>query len=283
MDVDAVLNPSQDAIDDVVERMKRAPRLRINGKTVWAKCLLQDLGDGRIVKSGPRVSVDEVKAMLFIRAYTTIPVPEPSMFFVHEDMAHIVMELVEGVPIGEAFQAGLISEEETRTIAREWRAIAGVIQELGRRHPHFEFGSWPEGPYNNTYFYGALPTEPFRSVDAFHAYWNGLLAKSSYLAGDTAHQQLQALREESEPHAPVLAHGDLSPRNILVKDGKLVAVVDWETFGWYPDFWEEMGMWNEVMRRDLKAIIQDVCGQESEAASVYIGVLSAIDSLNWCT
>lgn len=33
----------------------------------------------------------------------------------------------------------------------------------------------------------------------------------------------------------VLTHGDLLPRNILVRDGHLAAIVDWELAGWWPE------------------------------------------------
>jgi aminoglycoside phosphotransferase (APT) family kinase protein len=36
----------------------------------------------------------------------------------------------------------------------------------------------------------------------------------------------------------VFTHGDLAPRNIIVKDGKIAALLDWEVSGWYPEYWE---------------------------------------------
>ena len=37
----------------------------------------------------------------------------------------------------------------------------------------------------------------------------------------------------------VFAHGDINPRNLLVDENiKIVAVLDWESSGWYPDYWE---------------------------------------------
>ncbi|KAJ3737267.1 kinase-like domain-containing protein [Lentinula guzmanii] len=33
-------------------------------------------------------------------------------------------------------------------------------------------------------------------------------------------------------------HSDLNPSNILVKDDHIVAVIDWEFAGWYPEYWE---------------------------------------------
>jgi thiamine kinase-like enzyme len=39
----------------------------------------------------------------------------------------------------------------------------------------------------------------------------------------------------------VFTHGDLRPANIIVTStspAKVVAIVDWEQAGWYPDYWE---------------------------------------------
>lgn len=36
----------------------------------------------------------------------------------------------------------------------------------------------------------------------------------------------------------VFTHGDIAARNILVRDGRIVAIVDWEFAGWYPEYWE---------------------------------------------
>ncbi|KAM0714212.1 hypothetical protein Q7P37_009999 [Cladosporium fusiforme] len=33
-------------------------------------------------------------------------------------------------------------------------------------------------------------------------------------------------------------HGDLSPRNIIVKNGTIQALIDWEYAGWYPEYFE---------------------------------------------
>lgn len=36
----------------------------------------------------------------------------------------------------------------------------------------------------------------------------------------------------------MLTHGDLSSLNILVKDDQVVGIIDWETAGWFPAYWE---------------------------------------------
>jgi hypothetical protein len=36
----------------------------------------------------------------------------------------------------------------------------------------------------------------------------------------------------------VFTHGDISPRNIMVKDGRVTGIIDWENAGWFPEYWE---------------------------------------------
>lgn len=43
------------------------------------------------------------------------------------------------------------------------------------------------------------------------------------------------------PHSStsVFTHGDLAPRNLIVDDNcRITAVLDWESSGWFPDYWE---------------------------------------------
>ena len=39
-----------------------------------------------------------------------------------------------------------------------------------------------------------------------------------------------------------LTHGDMGPHNILVDNGRITAVLDWEMAGWYPEYWEHVKM-----------------------------------------
>lgn len=44
--------------------------------------------------------------------------------------------------------------------------------------------------------------------------------------------------EKSRDYSYRITHGDLSFRIIIVQGEKLAGIVDWETAGWYPDYWE---------------------------------------------
>ena len=53
-------------------------------------------------------------------------------------------------------------------------------------------------------------------------------------------QKLIEMHGESEERRmmTVFTHGDVSLSNILVREGKVVGIVDWEMAGWYPCYWE---------------------------------------------
>lgn len=36
----------------------------------------------------------------------------------------------------------------------------------------------------------------------------------------------------------VFSHNDVAPRNIIIREGKIVGIIDWEFAGFYPDFYE---------------------------------------------
>lgn len=40
------------------------------------------------------------------------------------------------------------------------------------------------------------------------------------------------------PHSVVFTHGDLYRHNILVHDGRLSGIIDWECAGWLPEYWD---------------------------------------------
>jgi len=45
-------------------------------------------------------------------------------------------------------------------------------------------------------------------------------------------------------------HGDLAPHNIIVKNNKIVSIVDWEYSGYFPEYWEYTKMGYPKFKRD---------------------------------
>lgn len=70
-----------------------------------------------------------------------------------------------------------------------------------------------------------------------------LLSTASGHGFDTTAEYIKALEQANEirnyPHRITFTHGDLKAHNILVgDDGHLSGFLDWESAGWYPEYWD---------------------------------------------
>lgn len=65
-------------------------------------------------------------------------------------------------------------------------------------------------------------------------------------------KKLQKMDEEDGPDAGkfVLTHGNLVPANIIVRDGEIVAILDWECSGFYPPYIERVSLVAGFMKRE---------------------------------
>ncbi|THH02081.1 hypothetical protein EW026_g715 [Hermanssonia centrifuga] len=256
-----ILNPSDEQIQDVVAAMHAAKKRpsswepgTFRGFSLNAQ--LCDLGDGRVVKFGKPVASSEALAMEYVRQNTTIPVPKVHMVFVRERMTHIVMDLVPGSKFMEA--AFRMSEDELRQFFEQLRDYVTQLQNLGGLHVGMAFRQWPSGgPLRNTHFCSPYPDHEFQSLEELHTYWlQRAINESTDISGLTTVPPGTA--------KTTLGHGELIPANIMVRGGEIVGILDWETFGWYPDFWDSI-------------FIHDICGFTGatiRAVRATFGVLS---------
>ncbi|KAJ3483442.1 hypothetical protein NLI96_g6309 [Meripilus lineatus] len=81
----------------------------------------------------------------------------------------------------------------------------------------------------------------------------------------------------SPPHAIVFTHGDLQWHNIMVTpDSHITGIVDWESAGWMPDYWEftipslRRGFWERFMTQDV------ACNVYQEEVTGHYSMLVAI-------
>jgi hypothetical protein len=88
--------------------------------------------------------------------------------------------------------------------------------------------------YNNWFLpYPVNPPKPFSSVKEYLDYFREVLLEVC------SAEYVDELFQHLPTNAPIcLAHGDLFPRNILVDGTTITDILDWETAGFYPEFWE---------------------------------------------
>ncbi|OQE08608.1 hypothetical protein PENVUL_c009G00351 [Penicillium vulpinum] len=80
---------------------------------------------------------------------------------------------------------------------------------------------------------------PFESEVDFNEYLI-LPAWSGGFSSDTKYNDAlnRAKTIRSLPHRIVFTHGDLKHHNIVVQGGKITSLLDWESAGWYPEYWD---------------------------------------------
>lgn len=167
---------------------------------------------------------NEADVLRFVKAHTTIPVPE----VISSDWDRITMEYIEGQTLKEAWpvltpdqRTGIL--DQLRHYIAEMRALPGTS--LGRLN-----GQGVSVPSIMERSGG-----PFSTIGEFHDWLvcprGGPRRESMYW-----HQITSKLR--GQHYSIVFTHADLAARNIMVRDGRIVAILDWEFSGWYPEYWE---------------------------------------------
>lgn len=179
----------------------------------------------KVVKSSPRLDSSEVKTMRFVAANTSIPVPR-----VYEEcmgpVRSYTMEYIEGDPLDKVWKD--LPEEQKLAIVKQ---VRGFICEMRTLKGSY-IGAIDHGKADDSRMQ-SIKGGPFDDEHGFNEFLLSDLLKAcpKFLAEI-------AMRSLRTDHEIVFTHGDISPRNIMVKNGEVVALLDWEFAGYYPEYWE---------------------------------------------
>ncbi|KAI1307867.1 kinase-like domain-containing protein [Xylaria venustula] len=156
------------------------------------------------IKVKPCENLAEAHAMQLVAQHTSVPVPRVYCVFIHNGDTYIMIVELRSVPAPEDASVGNVDG----------------------------------GPFCDCRLPSKLFWGPYATTRDFHE----ALASGANI--DTEYENLP--REVSKlfefyrqsNHELVLTHGDLSSLNILVREDKVVGIVDWETAGWFSSYWE---------------------------------------------
>lgn len=192
------------------------------------------------IKVEPSGRLAEAHTMRFVAKHTSIPVPMVYCAFIHRGTSYIVMEKIEGDFAGRGWMKR--PEESKRKILKQ---LGRFIQQLRAVDP-------PDGVAVANVLGGSiydprLPVPslrgPFGKFDDFHSsLLNGFDFKDDAILPEDLRELVEFYK--TAPTKPVLTHGDLSSLNFLVRGDEVVAIIDWETAGWFPSYWEYSRAWN---------------------------------------
>ncbi|KAF9479749.1 hypothetical protein BDN70DRAFT_878385 [Pholiota conissans] len=183
-----------------------------------------NLHDGRIVKiteAANGAGRKEALVMDYIRLHTTVPVPRVLMIFQRRGWTYIVMEYVPGESL--ALYHEHPSSMKIRNIILQLEDIIRQIAAVAVP-PQAILKSWDESPVKEMALIGtSVPSEFFVDVDEFNMFWLSRITKTTALFSNSPDDSLVEA-----------AHGNLTDRNIIIENDKIVAILNWDAFGWYP-------------------------------------------------
>ncbi|KAH9892928.1 protein kinase-like domain-containing protein [Xylariomycetidae sp. FL2044] len=192
------------------------------------------------IKTKSTTSLAEANTMQFIAQHTSIPVPKVFCAFTHKGRSYIVMEKIAGQTAGYGWYYR--PEDSKQKILSQLKSL---VQQLRSVPP--PPGTGVANVVGGPIYDGRLPEKdlwgPYHTQEDFHKELrNGIgIDAIETIPGDV--KELFVFHSQEFP-PPVLTHGDLSSLNIIVKGNDIVGIIDWETAGWYPYYWEYARAWN---------------------------------------
>ncbi|KAF9555231.1 kinase-like protein [Agrocybe pediades] len=190
-----------------------------------------------ILKIGPKVHEDEALAMDLAHK---IGLPAPRLisygtgFF--EDFSSIWMTRLPGEPLALGRVWETLSHEEKKNIAGDLDEC--ILRMRQCRNPDSPRISSLSGSHIISYRATNGTIAPCRDEEelldqllTIRADWDS--PQEEY---DALTYKVMGIAKMS--HSSVLTHGDLYRHNILVENGRLSVIVDWECAGWMPEYWD---------------------------------------------
>ncbi|KAF2448136.1 kinase-like protein, partial [Karstenula rhodostoma CBS 690.94] len=197
------------------------------------------------IKFGDPVTLSEANTLRFIGRHTSVPVPKDHHAFTHHGRTYILIERIRGETIAKRWHSFSDASKsvifsQLKQIVQELRSVpcqTNGVSDVGRGPIHdyrLQTSSWG----------------PFRTITDFHlSLRNNVTLQSLELPNLLSPAAILDMKRlitfhKSGPHRPVLTHGDLSSLNILIRDNTVVGIIDWDTAGWLPYYWEYTAAWH---------------------------------------
>lgn len=180
------------------------------------------------VQGDPDMVRNEFNALRRFRRETSIPVPKPIDMISADEGSYLLITCLPGFPLWRCQE--LFSDTDCDEIVTQLKDYVAQLRALPKTvNREMAICNTLGEACQDPRIQSADPIGPFKDEAAFS----------------------QCLRFSDEPgrrgHEIVFSHADLNPRNILVdqvplsgggKGWRVTGIVDWETAGYYPEYWD---------------------------------------------
>ncbi|KAM0278486.1 hypothetical protein ACHAQH_005153 [Verticillium albo-atrum] len=156
----------------------------------------------------------------------------PRIFAIHTENRSIYIEMayIQGDALDTAW-AGL-STDDRNTIFADVKQYVSSLRELQPPAQDIVCSASHNPAYDcriGFQFFGPMTHDEFHSLTRKHLLMGDV--KAGALGREVATTHMGRYRT-------CFTHADLAPRNIIVRRGRLAAIIDWGFAGWYPEYWE---------------------------------------------
>ncbi|KAF1916198.1 kinase-like domain-containing protein [Ampelomyces quisqualis] len=235
----------------------------------FGESTIKRYSDNTVVKSGETNRQKSEAAALCLAARLGLPTPR-----LHEitrsscdgyDESTIKMDFIEGQTLESVWPT--LSVEEKRDICRQLRTILDTMRKA--EWPATLIGSCDGGPVLDARLYGIKTGGPFSNEEDLNNFILDIHDMTPQPMRDTL------VKHQRKDHRIVFTHGDLHQDNIMVKDGKITGLIDWELAGWYPEYWDYVKFsCSSGAHRDWMDYAKDIFSQTYEEELLFHLALS---------
>lgn len=205
----------------------------------YADVLASSISSRKVIRVGSVVAklarnldLTEAENLKFIREHTDIPVPKVLNCYKKDGIGYILMDFIEGEMLNNAWPK--LSPEAKNTILTELSDYIRQMRQIPARPDNMiVIGSVTGGPAVDQRSMGPIKGGPFKSEEEFNDWQLDQLLPGIPLSNRDMYHAMQ-----KADHAIVFSHGDLGFHNVLVQNGHVVAIIDWESAGWMPEHWD---------------------------------------------
>ncbi|KAL2757919.1 hypothetical protein ACRALDRAFT_207150 [Sodiomyces alcalophilus JCM 7366] len=195
----------------------------VSDRGVWS------VGNRLVVKERSAAPPNlEAKNVKFLEANTTIPVPTIVEQWTEHDRYFLVARRIPGEPLNVAWPT-----LERDRLAKQTADYLDQLRHL--TSPRIQ--SLDGEPVYSAFLFRAdhgVARGPFSTDDELWAAFEKVLQKRR--VPPAACQRLRERMPASTPYT--FTHGDLTNVNIMVENGRLTGIIDWEAGGYFPVWWE---------------------------------------------
>ncbi|TID19415.1 kinase-like protein [Venturia nashicola] len=211
-----------------------------------------------VVKYGDDVHLIEATTLEFLASHTSILVPRVYAAYTYgpfEDRdeessskydTYIFMDFIDGQTLDKEW-SNLDDAAKSQVMAE----LKGYLVQLRAIPGGTYIGSLDDGPVNDS----ILEYWPTKGIDSSPTSFqrqsdidSGPFASEDDLNNALIDAYCASYKGEVRPfmtgmlnthkHEVVFTHADFRPTNIILKNGHVVGIIDWEMAGWYPEHWE---------------------------------------------